>query len=165
MIRHLRIRPFEIGLVFRDGTFRGLLEPGAYWRFDPLGRERIDVVSQRAPWLVHDQLDLIARAGVLEDRAVVLDLADHERGLVWIDGRFAAVLPPGLYALWTPFRRVRAEVADARAVRFEHPEREAILRGGRAGELLDVQDVPADHAGPLFLDGRFAEALGPGRYG
>src|SRR5437764_7041397 len=83
MIRHLRIRPFEIGLVFRDGTFRGLLGPGAYWRFDPLLRERIDIVSQRAPWLVHEQLDLIVRSGVLADRAVALDLQDHERGLVW----------------------------------------------------------------------------------
>src|SRR5439155_4284900 len=164
MIRYIRIRPFEVGLVFRDGTFRGLLAPGAYWRFDPLGRERIDVVSQRAPWLVHEQLDLIVRSGVVGDDAVVLDLADHQRGLVWIDGRFAAVLPPGLYALWTTFRRVRAEVIDARAVRFEHPEREAILRGARAAELLEVQDVPADHAGLLFLDGRYAEALGPGRY-
>jgi regulator of protease activity HflC (stomatin/prohibitin superfamily) len=164
MIRHTTIRPFEMGLVFRDGAFQGLLGPGSYWRFDPLGRERIDVVSQRAPWLVHDQLDLIVRAGVLADRAVVLDLADHERGLVWIDGRFATLLPPDQYALWTAFRRVRTEVIDARTVRFEHPEREAILRGARAGDLLDVQDVAADHAGLLFLDGRFIETLGPGRY-
>ncbi|HEY1377794.1 MAG TPA: slipin family protein [Gemmataceae bacterium] len=164
MIRYIRIRPFEVGLVFRHGTFRGLLGPGAYLRFDPLFRERVHVVSQRAPWLVHEQLDLIVRSGVPGDDLVVLDLADHERGLVWIDGRFATVLPPGLYALWTTFRRVRTEVVDARAVRFDHPERDAILRGGRAAELLDVQDVPADHAGLLFLDGRYAEALGPGRY-
>jgi regulator of protease activity HflC (stomatin/prohibitin superfamily) len=164
MIRYLRIRPFETGLVFRDGAFHGLLSPGAYWRFDPFGRERIDVVSQRAPWLVHDQLDEIVRRGVVGDDAVVLDLADHERGLVWIDGRFATALPPGLYAVWTTFRRVRTEVIHARTVRFEHPEREAILRGGRACELLEVQDVPADHAGLLFLDGRYVETLGPGRY-
>lgn len=164
MIRFLRIRPYEVGLVFRDGAFRGLLGPGAYWRFDPLGRERIDVVSQRAPWLVHDKLDLIVRGGVPGDDLVVLDLADHERGLVWIDGRFATALPPGLFALWTTVRRVRTEVVDARAVRFDHPDRDAILRGGRAAELLDVQDVPADHAGVLFVDGRHAETLGPGRY-
>lgn len=164
MIRFIRIKPFEIGLVFRDGAFVGLLEPGAHWRFDPLGRERVDVVSQRAPWLTHEQLDLIVQSGALDGRAIVLDLADHERGLVWIDGRFETVLPPGRYALWTRFRRVRAEVADARVVRFDHAEREAILRGQRAAELLDIQDVPADHAGVLFADGRYAETLTPGRY-
>jgi len=164
MIRYLRIRPFEIGLVFRHGTFRRLLGPGPYWILDPLFRERIDVVSQRAPWLIHNQLDLIGRSGALAERAVVLDLADHERGLVWIDGRFDTVLPPGQYALWKGFRRIRTEVIDARVVRFEHADREAILRGDGAAQHLEVQDVPADHAGLLFLDGRYAETLGPGRY-
>src|SRR5436305_15127058 len=138
MFRYLRIRPFEVGLVFRDGVFRGLLGPGGHWRFDPLLRGRVDVVSQRSPWLIHDQLDLIVRSGVPGHDLVVLDLADHERGLVWIDGRFWAVLAPGLYALWTTVRRVRTEVVDARAVRFDHADREAILRGVRAAELLDV---------------------------
>ncbi|HEY2784788.1 MAG TPA: hypothetical protein VGJ05_07405 [Fimbriiglobus sp.] len=62
MIRKITVRPFEYGLVFRNDAFAGLLEPGVYWRFDLLGRERIEDVSQRAPWLVHDQLDLIAAA-------------------------------------------------------------------------------------------------------
>ncbi|MFO0807909.1 MAG: slipin family protein [Gemmataceae bacterium] len=164
MIRYIRIRPFEVGLVFRHGTFVELLDAGAYWRFDPLGRERVDVVSQRVPWLVHEQLDLIVQSGKLDGRAVVLDLADHERGLVWIDGRFETVLPPGRYALWTGFRRVRAEIVDARAVRFDHADREAVLRGAKAAELLEIHDVPADHAAVLFLDGRYIETLAPGRY-
>lgn len=164
MIRKITIRPFEYGLVFRKGAFTGLLAPGDYWRFDPLGRERIDIVSQREPWLEHEQLDLIVASGVLAEKAIVLDLTDRERGLVWIDGRFDAVLPPGRAALWTGFRRVRTEIVDAANVRFEHAEREAILNGRNANVLLDVQDVPADHAGVLFLDGRYTETLGPGRY-
>lgn len=164
MFRKTRIRPFELGLRFRNDAFVGILGPGTYWRFDPLGREKVEVVNQRAPWFAHEQLDLILASGALEGRAVVLDLADHERGLVWIDGRFDSVLAPGRYALWTGLRKVRTEVVDARTVRFEHAEREAILRGRQAAELLDIQDVPAEHAGVLFLDGRYVETLGPGRY-
>ena len=50
---------------------------------------------------MHEKLDVIVRSGALKDRAVVLDLKDYERALVWIDGRFSHVLPPGLYAYWT----------------------------------------------------------------
>jgi regulator of protease activity HflC (stomatin/prohibitin superfamily) len=164
MIRRIHIRPFEIGLRFHRDAFAGLVEPGAHWLFDPFGSERIEIVDQRAPFLEHKQLDLIIRSGVLEGRALVLDLADHERGLLWVDGRFAGVLPPARYAIWTGFRKIRTEVIDARTVRFEHPERESILSGSNATALLDVQDMPADHAGVLFLDGRHAETLGPGRY-
>lgn len=164
MFRKITVRPFEYGLVFRDGAFKTLLEPGAYRRFDLFGRETIEIASRRAPWLAHEQLDLIAASGALEGKAVVLDLADGERGLVWIDGRFDAVLPPGRYALWTGFRRIRTEVVKVDDVRFAHADRDAILAGKNAAALLDVQDVPADHAGVLFIDGRYVDTLAPGRY-
>src|SRR5476651_1466913 len=123
MIHRIHIRPFEIGLRFRRDAFVGLVEPGDHWL---LGRDAVEIVDQRAPFLEHKQLDLIVRSGVLEGRALVLDLADHERGLLWVDGRFAGVLHPARYAIWTGFRTIRTEVIDARTVRFEHPERESI---------------------------------------
>ncbi len=164
MLRRIRIRQFEIGLVFRDREFRGLLGPGAHWRFDPLLREHVAIVSQRDPWLDNEQLDLIVRSGALNGKAIVLELKDHERGLVWIDDRFSTVAPPGRYVLWTGFRKVRTEIVDARSVRFEHAEREAILRGSLANDQLEVQDVPADHVAVLFVDGRYVETLSPGRF-
>src|SRR5688572_3240403 len=106
-LKHIRIHNFEIGLRFRDGEFKGLVEPGNYWRFDPWGRLRIEIVSQRDPWLVHEKLDMIVRTGALAGRAVVLDLKDYQRALVWVDGRFSHVLPPGLFAYWTTLRDVR----------------------------------------------------------
>src|SRR5688572_13492971 len=122
IVKLVKVREHETGLYFHDGEFRGLLEAGRYWFFDPLRRVEVEVVSQRAPWLPHAQLDLIVKAGVLGDRALVLDLKDYERALVWIDGRFSHVLPPGLHAFWTTFCDVKAEVVDARAVRFAHPD-------------------------------------------
>ena len=83
----IKIHRYEAGLYFRDGEFRGLLEPGRHWFFDPLGRVKVEVVSQRAPWLAHEKLDVIVKSGALEGRALVLDLKDYERALVWIDGR------------------------------------------------------------------------------
>jgi hypothetical protein len=56
---------------------------------------------------------------VLKDRAVVLGLKDYERALVWIDGRFSHILPPGLYAYWTALRDVKVEVVDARTIVYE----------------------------------------------
>ena len=74
----------------------------------------VDVVSQREPWLVHEKLDLIVKSGALKDRAVVLDLKDYERALVWIENRFSHILPAGLFAYWTGQKQVRVEVVDIR---------------------------------------------------
>ena len=115
IIKTIKIRSYEMGLYFRDGEFRGLLREGRHWFVDPLGKVKVEVVSQRAPWLAHEKLDVISRSGALKDRAVVLDLKDYERALVWIDGRFSHILPPGLYAYWTALRDVKVEVISLKA--------------------------------------------------
>ena len=165
ILHRIKIRSYELGLVFRDGEFARLLGPGRRWIFDPLGRTQVQVVSQRVPWLVHEQLDQIVKSGVLAGRALVLDLKDHERALVWIDGRFSHILPPGQHAFWTGQREVRAEVVDARSVRFDHKELPAIVgRGVEVSRILDVCQIESGHAGVLLVDGKHVETLAPGRY-
>jgi regulator of protease activity HflC (stomatin/prohibitin superfamily) len=163
-IKRYKIRSYEAGLLFRDGEFRGLLGAGVHWFVDPLGKVRVDIVSQRDPWLVHEKLDLIVKSGALADRAVVLDLKDHERALVWIENRFSHMLPAGLYAYWTGQKNVRVEVVDARNARFEHAELKVIARSPMAQRVLDVCSVDREHAGVLFIDGRYIDTLAPGQY-
>lgn len=164
MFRRYRICSYEIGLLFRDGEFRGVVEAGTRWIFDPLGRVRIDIVSQRDPWLVHDKLDMIVKSGALKDRAVVLDLKDHERALVWIENRFSHLLSAGLYACWTGQKNVRFEVIDSRNPRFEHNDLKIITKSPMAQRVLDVCTVNRDCVGVLFIDGRYIDTLAPGQY-
>ncbi len=164
LFQRFRVRGYESGLLFRDGEFRGLLGEGTHWFFDPRGRVNVEVVSRRSPWFTHAQLDMVVKTGELKGRAAVVDLKDGQRGLVWVDGRFAAVLPPGLHACWTDPREVRVEVVDARRVRFEHDELRLIARAPSAGPLLDVCTVARGASGVLFVDGRFTDLLAPGLY-
>src|SRR5438093_1295530 len=140
-LKRIKIRSYEMGLLFKSGEFKGLLAEGTHWLLDPLGRIRVEVVSQRQPWLAHEKLDLIVKSGALAGRAEVLDLKDHQRALVWIDGRFSHVLPPGLYAYWTAFREVLAEVVDAHRIRFEHADLPVILQSQAADRVLDCYAV------------------------
>jgi regulator of protease activity HflC (stomatin/prohibitin superfamily) len=163
-IKRVKIRTWEIGLLFRDGEFKGLVEPGTHNYFDWLGRIRVDIVSQRDPWLTHEKLDLIVKSGALTGRAIVLDLKDHERALVWIENRFSHVLPSGLYAYWTGQKNVRVEIVDARNVRFDHQELKVIARSPMAQRVLDVCSVERDRVGVLFIDGRYIDTLTSGLY-
>lgn len=161
-----KIRKYEVGLHFRDGEFRGLLDAGRHWFFDPLGKVQVDVATQRSPWLSHEKLDVIVKSGALKDRAVVLDLKDNQRALVWIDGRFSHILPPGLYAYWTAFRDVVVQVveADAQNIRFQHKDYQVIVRSAMADRVLDAVAVEQGQVGVLFQDGNYVETLPPGKY-
>ena len=112
----------------------------------------------------HDKLDVIVKSGALTGRAEVVDLKDYERALVWIDGRFSHVLPPGLYAYWTGFKDVRVEVVDAREVRFQHGDLKTIVRSPYAAQVLDICTVERNHVGVSFQDGDYVETLPPGQY-
>ncbi|MGL4419240.1 MAG: SPFH domain-containing protein, partial [Gemmataceae bacterium] len=163
MILKVLVRPYELGLMFRDEMFVEVLPPGTHRYWNLRGKLRAEVVSQRAPALFHAQLDLMLEHPLLKEKLVVLDLADHERGLVWIDGRFSTVLTPGRHAFFTGFRKIRTEVVDTRTVKFSHPEREAIITGNNA-MYFELQDVAADHVAILTLDGKPGGTLEPGRY-
>jgi hypothetical protein len=124
----------------------------------------VERVSTRDAFLNHRELDVIAKSGALGSDAQVLDLAQHERALVWLNGRFSAVVPPGLTAIWTEFHEVRAEVVDAREIRFVHPEQRFILASPTASAQLEQVSVDAEHRALVFVDGELTEELGPGAY-
>jgi regulator of protease activity HflC (stomatin/prohibitin superfamily) len=155
-----KVREHERGLLFRDREFRRVLRPGRHFLWGVL--TRVDIVSVRSVWLDHKDLDVIVKSGALGDEARIVDLNDHERAVVWVNGRFEAVLKPGLYALWTVFHDVRVEVFDARAVRVEHPDLAVMVQAKGAAPLLDAVTVDAGHAGLFFKDGRHEATLAPG---
>jgi regulator of protease activity HflC (stomatin/prohibitin superfamily) len=164
MPKRIRIRSYETGFFFRDGEFQGLLDQGRYWFADPWNRTRVDVVSRRQPWIEHAELDVLVRSDALAQQAEVLDLKDHQRALVWIDGRFDRVLEPGLYALWNDLRDIRIEIVDASAVRFTHASANVIARWVNVSQVFNVVTVDPGFAGVYFRDGAFAETLAPGQY-
>ncbi len=164
LFKRITIRSYEVGLHFHDGEFQRLLTQGRHWLFDPLWKVCVDVVSQRAPWIEHDKLDVIVKSGALAGLAEVIDLKDNERALVWIDGRFSHILPPGRYAYWTGFKDVRVEVVDGRDVRFQHGDFKAIVASRAVAQVLDICAVQRNHVGVSFQDGEFVETLPPGQY-
>jgi regulator of protease activity HflC (stomatin/prohibitin superfamily) len=161
----VKVREQERGLKFVDREFKGVLRTGVHWMFDPLRKVHVDVVSVRQPFLVHPDQDVIVKSGALGDEAKVVDLKDHERAVVWVDGRAAAMLKPGLYALWTIFRDVRVETFDARAVRLEREDLAVLASLAGAGPLLEVVTIEAGHAGLFVKDGRYEATLGAGTHG
>lgn len=161
-VRWMKVETYERGLVFVDGAFSRLLPPGRHFLFEPLRSLRVEKVSIRQPWLRHRDLEVIVKSGALAGQALVLDIKDHERALVWIDGRLDSVRGPGLYAVWTLFHEVRIELIDARPVRFEHPELAKVLAAEGGTLLLESATVASGWVALVFVNGRLAETLPPG---
>lgn len=161
---HVRIRSFEVGLVYRNGELSGLLEQGSHWFADPLNRFRVVVLSARAPFVEVDDLDVIVRSGLLAKRLAVFDVSDDERVLVWVDGRFERILGPGLHAAFTTVREVEAQRVSTSPLRFEHRALDPVLSSPGAEGFLQVLAVGEGETGILHVDGAVAGSLPPGRH-
>lgn len=162
----LNIKSWQLGLLYRKGEPERILEPGAHWLFDPALRTEVFVVSTREAPIFACDLDVLTKSGLLEGRAEVLDLADHERALVWIDDRFEGICGPGLHGFWTAFHDVRVELCDTQDPRLKRSDLGLLLAHESAFEAhgLESVEVPADHLALVYVDGRLAERLEPGRH-
>ena len=86
------------GLVWVDGRFERVLEPGRHLLWTSGKRVRHEIVEIGDGWFTHVELEtiLIADRGTL--KTVSVD-AEHQ-GLAFRDGRFDRALAPGLHAYW-----------------------------------------------------------------
>ena len=160
----VKIKSYEKGLVFLNGEFNGILDRGRHYFLNPFMRKKVQVVSQRQPWLVHEDLEVIVKSGALKNEATVIDLKDNERALVWIDGRFAKILTPGLYVLWKKYKDIRLERVDASEIRLRHAASDAIVKSVDTGKALDIITIHEGQIGLFFHRGEYIETLMPGRH-
>lgn len=110
------------GLVWIDGRFNRVLGPGLYVYWNSIRNVRVETVTTEHAQLQHKELPAIVRGG---DAVRLLDVWKVERdhvGVLFLDGRFAGELAPGLYAFWKG-------AADARVVEIDMRETQIDVSG------------------------------------
>ena len=160
----IRIARHERGLLMQGPDYSGCLRPGVHWIWG-FGKQ-VERVSTRDLTLSRDDLPVLLRDPELWEDLEVVDLAQDQRALVWVDGRLEDVLTPerGRVAYWKDLREVRVETFDATELRFVHRALDAILASRAGGAALLQVLVAPGHRALLFVDGELRETLTPGRY-
>ena len=117
MATRLTIAQSERALLWRQGRFVGILEPGVRWILQPFERIAVQLYDLRVPEFEHPRIDELlqqARA-TMERHFHIVELDEHEMGVVYKDGALAGVLAPGKRQLyWKGGTDVRVEKVRAR---------------------------------------------------
>ncbi|MEO1082609.1 MAG: slipin family protein [Acidobacteriota bacterium] len=163
-LRYLRVLPYQRVVLFRDDQPLKLYRPGRRL-IACVGRSvRLELFDVREPYLKAPDLELIVKSGLLETELTWFRLQDHERGLVWIDGRLDRAVGGGLHALWSSFYRVHHESFSTHDVFLSHRDLDVIVTGGVAKEDSQTLDIPDGQRVLAWVDGCFHRVLGPGRH-
>jgi len=99
-------------------------------------------------------MKLITRIHVRSDQA----------GLLFRDGEFARLLPPGRHWLFDPLGRARVDVVNRRDAQLTHADLDAIVASGLLADQTVVLDLRDHERALVWVDNRFRAIHGPGRY-
>ena len=167
MMKRIKVALHERALVYRERNFDGVLGPGRYWLYGRGLEVKLYDVTQPELDLPRADVLLAEARSKIEPHVQIVELGDHEVGLVYKNDRLTGVLSPGMRQLyWRGPVNVRVDVRD---IANEYALESGIVRVlSRAKNLSGVAEavgsveVPDTSVGLLIVDGSLREVLKPG---
>lgn len=98
------------GLLFKNGKYVKMLPAGKYFSY---GGKEIEVLNLGQP-IVSDKcaLDIILSDKTVANNVSVIEVADEELALHFVNGKFASVLRHGKYAFWSLIDKHEYKIVD-----------------------------------------------------
>ena len=164
----------ERALLFDRNRLQQVLGPGRH-RLSTLGRkltvEIFDITSVR---FEHAKLKFLLRQyqALLEKVVDVFELTDNQVGVIYRDGKFSDILPPGeLLVTWKGAEEVRVDIVDITKHYEIDDALTSILGRGvkigtsrQIGKAINYAEVPDEHVGLLLVNGKLEHVLKTGAY-
>jgi regulator of protease activity HflC (stomatin/prohibitin superfamily) len=92
-------------------------------------------------------------------------IAQHERGLLFRDRSFEAVLEPGVHRIFDPLKRSEVQVYDLSVSEFEHPRVDFLVKEARTvvAKHFTIAELSDREVGVVYKDGKVAGVLAPAK--
>lgn len=149
------------GLLFKNGQYERLLNPGKYRTFGDRSIEVLELANEVQSEMC--PLSVLLADPETAGELVTAEVKDQELGLHFVDGTFADVLTSGKHAFWKAAGEHRFQLEDA-----SHPEMgesvPAYLFREIPGEFYDTVEVAPYQKARLLFDGKPVRVLEPGIY-
>jgi hypothetical protein len=165
------IAQHERGLVFRNRSFKTILEPGVYRIFDPLKRVEVQVYDLTVTEFEHARADFLVKEAraTIEKYCTIVEPGDREVGVVYKNGSVTGLVAPGKRQLyWRGPVEVRVDKFDF-SNEFELPQELArvLVRAkpplaAQVADAVSAVEVADTAVGLLIVDGELARVLTPG---
>jgi regulator of protease activity HflC (stomatin/prohibitin superfamily) len=94
-----------------------------------------------------------------------ITIAQYERGLLFRNRSFEAVMEPGVYWMFDPLNRTEIKVYDVAVAEFEHPRVDVLITEARAliERHLMIVELGDREVGLVYKNGRLESVLAPGK--
>ena len=150
------------GLLFKNGKYENLLEPGKYYFL--AGNTRVEIMNINDEFeLPGYNLDAFLKDKKLAEQLKIVDIADETIALHYVDGKFTTCLTRGKYAFWNVFHNHEFKIVDIKepAVAKELPK---FIFDVLPRSLYMKIEVAQYQKARLYYDQEFIRLLEAGTY-
>ena len=166
LMLRVTVKDGDRALLTRNGRFERVLEPGRHRLLDPkheLAAELFQVVRAEFPTDRHAVLKA-ARPDLVAELFEAIETGAGEIAIVKLDGRPVIVLGPwSTRVYWKVATRIEVERIDVASEPKVAPRHLAMIDRTRSTYISETV-IENHEAGLLYVEGRFAERLAPGRH-
>jgi regulator of protease activity HflC (stomatin/prohibitin superfamily) len=160
-MKRIRINAYQAGLVFKRGTYKRMLTEGSHWLFPS---ETAYVYEKALPFFAPVELGILLEDEKVAEALDVVEVADHQVALHYVNGLLHAVLTPGRYAFWKSSVRNEFIRADVSKIEITEPIDRTLLTHRLLQPFVRSYSIESFERGLLFIDGKFSSVLESGTY-
>ncbi|HEX8577778.1 MAG TPA: slipin family protein [Flavobacterium sp.] len=161
MIKTITIKAYQVGLVFEKRKLTTVLEEGLRWIF---GNKNIMVYDMNVPFQTPFELNILLKNEVLASMLEIVEVADSEIVLQFVNGNFKEVLVPGRYAFWKGIVRNEFIRADVSKIEITENIPMNLLEQVKMKYFIRKFIVASNDKALLFVNGAFIKELKAGTH-
>ena len=161
MIRNLKIKAYQVALVFKNRNLIEILKEGNYWIF---GNKSIEIYEMKNQFLAKEDLNILLKNEELASMLELVEVKDGELFLMYENGIFKDVLGVGQYAFWKGIINREFQKIDLKKVEITEKISTNILENVKLKNYIRKFNVVNQYKALLFINGKFIKVLEAGTY-
>lgn len=160
-MKRVTVHVNQVGLAVKNNAVTRVLAPGKYW----LGfGEKVETYDLSAPFQTRHDIDVLLQVDGFKDFIEIVEVADTELCLVYVDNNFNRVLPAGRHVFWKGLKNYRFQIEDISTIEIASTVNRQLLEKQTLAYYVRHFKLEPSEKGLLFLDGGFVSILDAGTY-
>ncbi len=161
MLKRIKIEAYQVGLVFQNRKLMEVLNEGKYWL---LGNKEAMIYEMKQSFVAPIELNIVLQNEVLASMLEIVEVADNEIALYFVNGIFKEVIPTGRYAFWKGYVENKFIKADLSKVNITEQIPMTLLENPKVRLFTRKFQVLSNEKALLFVNGIFIKELTAGTY-
>lgn len=161
MLKRIRINAYQVGLVFERDQLISVLKEGVYWLF---GNKNVLVYDTNQAFFPPVELNILLENKDFAAMIEVVEVADNEMVLQFVNANFKEVLTAGRYAFWKGVNLNTFTKVDLAKVYITEQVPMVLLENIKLRAFVRRFTVLNFEKGLLYVNGLFVKELTAGTY-